>query len=150
MSSDFITRATDDLKAMEDADRVDNEQVKTLITALKQKVIKITFEGIEIRIPASIPHEVKEMAFEMKRLRDEIERKNLRNDPDEDTEEEEKSLDQVLEPTFEMIAGICLDDPWNKKETWRYIEKQTGASDRILGKILDSITETDKKIKKFR
>lgn len=135
--SDFIETAREELKQRAESDRVENEQVRNLITSIKGKVVTIKYENVEIRVPASIPHEVKSKAFEMTRLRKEL-------------EDDGGSLSDVLEPTYEILANLCLDHPWNQVDTWRTIEEQTGASDKILLHIMDGLIESDKKIKKFR
>lgn len=115
-----------------------NEAVEQLIFKIKGKHLTFTYEGTDIRIKGSVPHSVKEKAFELKQRRKELE------------EDGAESLDEVLRPTYEILADICLDDPWNKESTWEHLEKETGASDVILGKILEHITESDKDIGKFR
>jgi hypothetical protein len=115
-----------------------NEAVENLIFKIKGKYLTFTYEGVDIRVKGAVPHSVKQKAFELKQRRKELE------------EDGEESLDEVLRPTYQILADICLDSPWNLEKTWEHIEIETGASDTILGKILEQIAETDKEIGKFR
>jgi hypothetical protein len=139
MSESFdVEQARDELIGIEEQIEEKNETVENFIFKIKGRFITFTYEGVDIRVKGAVPHSVKERAFDLKRRRRELEEDDL------------ESLDEVLQPTYEILADICLDDPWNRKSTWEHIEKETGASDVILGKILEEIAEADKQVGKFR
>jgi hypothetical protein len=114
------------------------DQIEELITKIKGKFITFDYDGIKIRVKGAVPHSVKQKAFDLKQRRKELE------------DDGAESLDEVLQPTYDILADICLDSPWNSASAWKQVEEETGASDVILGRILEQIADTAKSIKKFR
>lgn len=137
MSFDVET-ARNELKNLEGQDRADNEEIRGLISQIGQKTITVTYENTKFRILATVPREIKELAFDLKRRKSELE------------EEEDITLDELFEPTYQILAKLCLDAPWNNPDTWRQVEIATGGADTILEFFLESIANLNKKVKKFR
>ena len=53
-------------------------------------------------------------------------------------------------PLYEIIASLCLDDPWDKWQTWAMIDKEMGLGPLALGEIFEKIKGTEAEVKSFR
>lgn len=51
---------------------------------------------------------------------------------------------------YDIMALICLDEPYTKPAAWEYIDKETGAVPDILKQMIEKITGTETSARRFR
>jgi len=64
-----------------------------------------------------------------------------------------KSLSDPIEaqrPMYEVLALLCMEEPWTKWENWAVVDRRTGLAPLVLRKILEQTEGTEAKIGKFR
>jgi len=126
------------LKDIETRLHDENSSVFDLIVTASRRFKVVKYGKVEIKVRAAVPLDTLE---EARRLRKEA----------EGIEDPDVSLLEELKPMYDMLAALCLEDPWNKWETWGLIDQKTNGQARtILGEIIKSIQDSEKKISVFR
>jgi hypothetical protein len=109
----------------------ENGAVKRLIVSSKERYKVVKIDEVEIRIRPTIPREV----------RKEIERVMK---SDSDIEGSEPQM-------YSLISAMCLDDPFDKAETWLLIDDKTdGRATEVMMMIYKEALNTEAQIKTFR
>ena len=108
----------------------EDEKIRKMITSSKERYKVVNIGETEVRIKPTIPRDV----------RREIERITK---SDSSVEESENLM-------YELIAKMCLDDPFNKADTWEYIDNETGQCMEFLASIYKEALSTEAQIKNFR
>ena len=108
-----------------------NEQVKSLLTSAKNSFKVVTIHDFELKIRPTLSRK-------MRREIEEIQKKGTT-----DVAESENDM-------YRLISEMCLEDPFNKPETWMYIDEETGIATEAIVKIYEEALNTEKQIKKFR
>jgi predicted metalloendopeptidase len=68
----------------------------------------------------------------------------------EDVEIQEVDIIQVQRPMYEVMADLCLEEPWTDWKTWAAFDVRTGAGPKILDQIMQKIAPEEGRIKTFR
>lgn len=135
-----------------------NADVRKLLSIQGERSKSVRIEGrtdaVEFRVVAVVPWDVRtrlaKMATEAKRIaRQEAEdwQKALRG---EEVEIEDPDPIAVQRPMYEIMADLCLDEPWNDWQTWAALDVRTGAAPEILEEIMKTIAPEDDRIRSFR
>ena len=108
----------------------EDEKIRKMITSSKERYKVVNIGETEVRIKPTIPRDV----------RREIERITK---SDSSVEESERLM-------YDLIAKMCRDDPFNKADTWEYIDNETGRCMEFLANIYKEALSTEAQIKNFR
>lgn len=123
----------EDLKRMDEVIEKEaeaNAEIKALLTTFKTVPKEIEVFGIKLKVLPTIP----------RKLRKEISKFESITDDMEATEQH----------TYTILSKVCTDDPFNKPETWEYLDEKTGMVPELMRTIFNEAYEVEKKLKKFR
>ena len=123
----------EDLKRMDEVIEKEaeaNAEIKALLTTFKTVPKEIEVFGIKLKVIPTIP----------RKLRKEISKFESISDDMEATEQH----------TYTILSKVCTDDPFNKPETWEYLDEKTGMVPELMRTIFNEAYEVEKKLKKFR
>jgi hypothetical protein len=123
----------EDLKRMDEVIEKEaeaNAEIKALLTTFKTVPKEIEVFGIKLKVLPTIP----------RKLRKEISKFESIADDMEATEQH----------TYTILSKVCTDDPFNKPETWEYLDEKTGMVPELMRTIFNEAYEVEKKLKKFR
>jgi hypothetical protein len=107
-----------------------DERVRKMILSSKERYKVVTIGETEVRIRPTIPRDV----------RRQIEKITKSDSSVEDSE--------VL--MYELISRMCLDDPFDKADTWEFVDNETGECMSFLADIYKAALDTEANIKSFR
>jgi hypothetical protein len=113
-----------------------NEEIRKLISDQSSLYKTIEIGETKIRIKAYMPRNIR-----LKLLKIGGDTKRAK------TEEEVIKAEKRLYP---LIAGMCLDDPFNKQKTWLYLDTKLGCIQDVVLKIISEVNKVDEKLKSFR
>lgn len=119
-------KLTEERQKMLEAD----ERVRKMILSSKERYKIVTIGETDVRIRPTIPRDV----------RRQIEKITKSDSSVEDSE--------VL--MYELISRMCLDDPFDKPDTWEYIDNETGQAMEFLAMIYKEALSTESEIRDFR
>lgn len=119
-------KLTEERQKMLEAD----ERVRKMILSSKERYKIVTIGETDVRIRPTIPRDV----------RRQIEKITKSDSSVEDSE--------VL--MYELISRMCLDDPFDKPDTWEYIDNETGQAMEFLALIYKEALSTESEIRDFR
>jgi hypothetical protein len=108
-----------------------NEDVVKLISSSQAKVDTIEVGGVKIRFKA----------FLDRKLRHQLH--GVQKTVGSDFVKTENAM-------YDTLASLCMDEPWNKRETWVFIEDSGGDVSGILRQMMERITENVTNVKDFR
>jgi hypothetical protein len=63
---------------------------------------------------------------------------------------ENPTMEEAEEIIYQTLACLCIDDPYNKASTWRFIEENGGDAGTHLANIMSKITSRAEQMRKFR
>ena len=125
-------QAHSELKQIEYDEFKENAEIKAIVANHKAKRISVKQGDIEIFIRSALP----------KSLRDKIINISKKYElGDTETADEE---------IYEIMAEICLDEPYTKPAAWKYIDEETGAVPDVLKQMIERIAGTESAAKRFR
>jgi hypothetical protein len=130
-----IETANKELDQYEEKVLESNEVIKNLISSTNNAYKTFELGGTSIRIRQHMPKKIRSQALKTG--------KKLENANEETIEEAEKGL-------YPIVAAMCVDEPFSKATTWKYIDEKTGCIQEVLLKILAEVNQTDESIKSFR
>jgi hypothetical protein len=158
----------DDLEDQELEEYVQSKEktlqtIRSFVTIADRQFKYVTFgdgkDQLKIKIRAAIPYETRER---QNHIYEELQNQwaaakakaeELGLDPDKVQLNDLK----VQRPMYEILANLCMEDPWNDWRTWAVIDrgvrgqvKGSGMGPVMLGKILAAINETQDGVKAFR
>lgn len=108
-----------------------NEDVAKLISSSKAKSDTIEVGGVKIRFKSFLDRRMRhQLSTVQKTVGDDF-----------------IKTENVM---YDTLASLCLDEPFNKKETWVFIEDSGGDVSGILRKMMETITENVTNVKDFR
>jgi hypothetical protein len=124
-----------ELDAYEEKYLENNESIKKLISSTNTSYKEINIEGTSIRIRRHMPKKIRSQAL---KTGHKLERAT------------EDNIDEAEQGLYPIVAAMCVDEPFSKAETWKYIDEKTGCIQEVLMKILAEVQQTDESIKSFR
>lgn len=125
-----------DDQELEDAeikDFKDNAQLKAIIATSKARKMAIRIGEVDINIRASIPKGLRERIVKAAKL--------WQSGNVDDTTDDE---------IYEIMAQLCLDDPYNAPALWKYVDQETGDVPVLLKQMMEKITGVEDTAKRFR
>lgn len=128
-------KAMRELDEMEFKDLEDDENIKSLIASTNKVFKTIHIGEADIRIKQYMPKKVRAEALKAGRALEVATEENL--------SEAENKL-------YPVVASMCIDKPFSKPETWKYIDEKTGCIQDVILKIIAEVNKTDGDVKSFR
>ena len=116
------------LTAVQEADK---EKIRDLIMNEGSRTKEIVVGGVSIRIRATIP-------------------RDTRHDAEKYNTIEEADSMAVEGMIYDLIAKMCVDNPFNNPETWKFIDDETGIAPEVFTAIFKEAADTETAIKRFR
>jgi len=110
-----------------------NEKIKELIASANHAFSTISLEGVDLRIKKYMPKKIRHRMLKLAKKYEDVER-----------------IDEAEDELYALVASMCIDDPFNKKESWLYLDNETGCIQEVVIKIANEVSKTDKDIKSFR
>lgn len=123
----------EDLKRMDEVIEKEaeaNAEIKALLTTFKTVPKEIEVYGIKLKVLPTIPRKLRKEISKFESIADDVEATELH--------------------TYSILSKICTDDPFNKPETWEYLDEKTGMVPELMRTIFNEAYEVEKKLKKFR
>jgi hypothetical protein len=108
-----------------------NEAVSKIISSSLAKIDEINVGGAKIRFKSFLDRKLRHRLNQAQKL------------DDSNVEETEKVM-------YDALASLCVDDPFNKPSTWRFIEDAGGDVGSILKQMMEIITKSATEAKDFR
>jgi|WetSurMetagenome_2_1015567.scaffolds.fasta_scaffold01555_15 hypothetical protein len=127
-NADEILKNLDDLERKE---VMDNEQVRNILANAHARYKTIDVLGEKVKIRSLID-------------------RNIRHYLEEKSKVTEGSLDETEMSMYEVIAKMCIDPPFNRIETWEYLDTTSGVAPDAMKAIFEINEAEEKKIKKFQ
>jgi hypothetical protein len=122
------------LKNLDDLERkevMDNEQVRNILSNAHARYKTIDVLGEKVKIRSLID-------------------RNIRHYLEDKSKVTEGSLDETEMSMYEVIAKMCIDPPFNRTETWEYLDTTSGVAPDAMKAIFEINEAEEKKIKKFQ
>lgn len=130
-SEDFVEQALNEADQMEIEKLKANADIAKIISSSTVATAHITVGGVDIRFKAFLDRKTRHKLYSTKDV-------------------DQENLDQVEGVMYDSLAAICIDPPFNSRETWLYIEEQGGDVSGILKKMTDIISKGSTNAKDFR
>lgn len=128
-----MTLSEEDLKKFDEMiekEAESNSEIRALLTTFKTVPREIEVFGAKLKVLPTIP----------RKLRKEIAKFESISDDMEATEQH----------MYTILSKVCTEAPFNKSETWEYLDEKTGMVPELMRVIFNEAYEVEKKIKKFR
>lgn len=119
------------LDAVEKTEVENNEQVRRILTSAKARFKTIDVMGEKVKIRSLID-------------------RNIRHYLEEKSKVTEGNLDQTEMSMYEVISKMCIEAPFDKPETWEYLDTTSGVAPDAMKAIFEINEAEEKKIKKFQ
>lgn len=114
-----------------------NEKLKSIITASRNKTVIIAGPGFDLRVRAAIPGPIKDkLVITQNRL--------------QEVSEYMEARELIISAESEFVASVCADEELSSADVWREYERQTGLLDELTKCILSETTGTENQVKHFR
>ena len=107
-----------------------DERVRKMILSSKERYKIVKIGETDVRIRPTIPRDVRRQIEKITKS-------------DSSVEESEVLM-------YSLIARMCLDDPFDKSDTWEYIDNETGQAMEFLAMIYKEALSTESEIRDFR
>lgn len=136
-------------KIQDDLDN--NKAVRAFLTSghSDHKIVTFSFgdDTVELKIHPVVPFGLRakmitlqQTMYQMEHTDDEVLRaREVMKDPVE-----------AQRPMYEIIAMMCIDEPFNSWETWAIIDRRSGRGPLVMQKILETIRDEGEKVERFR
>ena len=112
-----------------------NERIKELISSTNSSFKEIKVGNESIRIRRHMPKKTRSLALKVgKRL--EVATEN--------------TIEEVEQGLYPIVASMCVDEPFSREETWKYIDEKTGCIQEVIFSILEEVNKSDESVKNFR
>lgn len=59
-------------------------------------------------------------------------------------------LVRAQRPIYELMAALCVDDPWTDWQTWWYVDRESGDGPKIFEEMIRLIQPDEARIARFR
>ena len=107
-----------------------DENVRKMILSSKERYKIVRIGETDVRIRPTIPRDVRRQI-------------EVITKSDSSVEESEVLM-------YSLIARMCLDDPFDKADTWEFIDNSTGEAMNFLSLIYKEALNTESEIRNFR
>ncbi len=120
---------------MEMQELLSNENIKSVISSANKTYRTIKLGDTDINIKQYMPKKVRHTLIQISH--------NLESATEGDLESIEAEM-------YPLVASMCVDNPFTKASTWKYLDNETGCIQDVLIKIANEVSKTDSDIKSFR
>ena len=138
-------------------------EIKDFLTIAERQYKFVFFsdgkQTIKIKVKAAVPYEVRErqqnlqdeLMAVMEKAREKAEVLGL------DPKSVKVNILKLQKPMYEILAGLCLEAPWDDWRTWAVIDrgvkghfKGSGMGPVMIHRIFETINKTQEDVKNFR
>jgi len=123
-------RLQDELSTYVDAEQTSFDEVRQLLHNVENQFLTLTIYEIPIKIRPTIPKPLRRVMEKMQNQGD--------------------SLEQLEMSTYEVLAGMCKESPWNVPKTWELIDTEDGIAFEVLEMMYTLVGNKEKQTANFR
>lgn len=112
---------------------VDSEkspEIKNLVKNFNVSPKEIDVFGVKLKVLPTIPREIRHELAKFDKIQDDL----------------EATEDHI----YYIMSKICVDEPFNQKEAWEYLDIKTGYVPEIMREAFNLAYDVEQKIKNFR
>lgn len=129
-----------ELEKVEHEEAQQHAAIQRVIAAARNETKEYRFGEFSIRVRAIIPRDQRRIVTQLRRLA-------MHESAEED---EEVLLDRSEDLFYTFLARMCLDTPFDVKETWEVIDVETGVAPKVAIQIIEMCSEDEKRVAEFR
>ena len=123
-------RLQDELSTCVDAEQTSFDEVRQLLHNVENQFLTLTIYEIPIKIRPTIPKPLRRVMEKMQNQGD--------------------SLEPLEMSTYEVLAGMCKESPWNVPKTWELIDTEDGIAFEVLEMMYTLVGNKEKQTANFR
>jgi hypothetical protein len=139
MDEKFVTDSFAELTELEIQKLDGDERIRKAISAPDENFGMVNYGGVDIKIKLFLPKSVR---HKMVKTNTALEGANT-----------EETLAISERTMYELLGMVCIDEPWNKWQTWAYIDEKSnnvGGVQSIFIQVLARIAQAAEDVKNFR
>jgi hypothetical protein len=121
-----------------------------LVRSSGEKSLSLVHNGITIRIRMALPGSARSEILKLAQKYKGVDLEAARNGTIIPTELPDGFLNDSLEQLYRTLAVLCMDEPYNSAESWRYYDEITGEAELIYQKAEALIKEAHQTAISFR
>ena len=123
-------RLQGELSTYVDAEQTSFDEVRQLLHNVENQFLTLTIYEIPIKIRPTIPKPLRRVMEKMQNQGD--------------------SLEPLEMSTYEVLAGMCKESPWNAPKTWELIDTEDGIAFEVLEMMYTLVGNKEKQTVNFR
>ena len=123
-------RLQGELSTYVDAEQTSFDEVRQLLHNVENQFLTLTVYEIPIKIRPTIPKPLRRVMEKMQNQGD--------------------SLEPLEMSTYEVLAGMCKESPWNVPKTWELIDTEDGIAFEVLEMMYTLVGNKEKQTVNFR
>ena len=123
-------RLQGELATYVDAEQTSFDEVRQLLHNVENQFLTLTVYEIPIKIRPTIPKPLRRVMEKMQNQGD--------------------SLEPLEMSTYEVLAGMCKESPWNIPKTWELIDTEDGIAFEVLEMMYTLVGNKEKQTVNFR
>ena len=123
-------RLQDELSTYVDAEQTSFDEVRQVLHNVENQFLTLTIYEIPIKIRPTIPKPLRRVMEKMQNQGD--------------------SLEPLEMSTYEVLAGMCKESPWNVPKTWELIDTEDGIAFEVLEMMYTLVGNKEKQTANFR
>lgn len=123
-------RLQGELETYVDKEQSSFDDVRRLLHNADNQFLTLNVYGVEIRIKPTIPKPLRRVMEKMQKQGDELEPLEM--------------------STYEVLAGMCKDSPWNHPKAWELLDAEEGIAFECLEKMYELVGSKEKQVSNFR
>ena len=123
-------RLQGELATYVDAEQTSFDEVRQLLHNVENQFLTLTVYEIPIKIRPTIPKPLRRVMEKMQNQGD--------------------SLEPLEMSTYEVLAGMCKESPWNVPKTWELIDTEDGIAFEVLEMMYTLVGNKEKQTANFR
>lgn len=123
-------RLQGELATYVDAEQTSFDEVRQLLHNVENQFLTLTVYEIPIKIRPTIPKPLRRVMEKMQNQGD--------------------SLEPLEMSTYEVLAGMCKESPWNIPKTWELIDTEDGIAFEVLEMMYTLVGNKEKQTANFR
>lgn len=105
-------------------------EIKNLVKNFNVSPKEIDVFGVKLKVLPTIPREIRHELAKFDKIQDDL----------------EATEDHI----YYIMSKICVDEPFNQKEAWEYLDIKTGYVPEIMREAFNLAYDVEQKIKNFR
>ena len=123
-------RLQGELATYVDAEQTSFDEVRQILHNVENQFLTLTVYEIPIKIRPTIPKPLRRVMEKMQNQGD--------------------SLEPLEMSTYEVLAGMCKESPWNAPKTWELIDTEDGIAFEVLEMMYTLVGNKEKQTVNFR